>query len=73
VKHLQGTNLRLSLDLTLKHSTTLERSARDIHSSLLRTLINYRRKKFLTLGPGFLKLELCSEVKIKTLCCMDQK
>jgi hypothetical protein len=32
--------------------TRLERLAMDKHSSLLQKLVNYDRKKFITLGPG---------------------
>jgi hypothetical protein len=32
----------------------LERFARDEHSSLLRTSVNYRRKKFYKNGPVFI-------------------
>jgi hypothetical protein len=32
----------------------LERPANDKHSSIIRTLINYDRKKFITLGPGLI-------------------
>ena len=37
--------------LTHKHQTKLERFARDKHSSLLYTLINYWRKMFYNIGP----------------------
>ncbi len=37
--------------LTCKHQTRLERLARDKHSSLLRTFVNYGRKSFIILGP----------------------
>jgi hypothetical protein len=41
-----------ALGLFHKHSTRLERLARDKHTSLLRTFANYGRKSFVTLGPG---------------------
>ncbi len=37
--------------LTHKHQTKLERSARDKHSSLLRTFVKYNHKKFYNIGP----------------------
>jgi hypothetical protein len=37
--------------LTRKHKTRLERLAWDKHSSLLRKLVNYGRKKFYRIGP----------------------
>ncbi len=37
--------------LTCKHYTRLERLARHKHSSLLRKLVNYARKKFYSIGP----------------------
>jgi hypothetical protein len=37
--------------LTHKHKTSLERVARDKHSSLLRTFTNYGRKKGCKIGP----------------------
>jgi hypothetical protein len=36
--------------LTHKHQTRLERLAKDKHSSLLRTLVNYGRKTFYNIG-----------------------
>jgi hypothetical protein len=37
--------------LTYKHKTRLVMLARDKHSSLLQTFINYRRTKFYNIGP----------------------
>jgi hypothetical protein len=36
---------------THKYYTRLDRLARNKHSILLRTFVNYDRKKFITLGP----------------------
>ncbi len=36
---------------TNTHETKLERLSRDKHSSLLRTFVNYGRKKFYNIGP----------------------
>ncbi len=38
--------------LTHKHWPMLERPAMDKHFSLLRTLVNYERKKVCNFGPG---------------------
>ncbi len=38
--------------LTGKNYTNMEMLARDKHSSLLRTFVNYGCKSFITLGPG---------------------
>jgi hypothetical protein len=46
MKHLEGALLRYASSLTCKHCTGLERLARAKHSGLLRTLVNYERKKF---------------------------
>ncbi len=48
------------LNLTSKHKTKLDRTARDKHTSLLNTFINYDYKIFITLVPGlvFTKLVL---------------
>jgi hypothetical protein len=43
---------RVSFSHTRKHKTGVKRLARDKHSSLLRTLINYGNKKFVILGPA---------------------
>ncbi len=39
-------------DLNHKLQVRLERLARDKHSSLLLTLVNYECKKFFNIGPG---------------------
>ncbi len=41
-----------ALGLTHKHWTSLERLARDKHSSLYRKSINYRKKSFIRLATG---------------------
>ncbi len=41
-----------ALCLAHKHSTRLERPAKDKHSSLLLTHVNYGHTRFITLGPG---------------------
>jgi hypothetical protein len=41
--------------LTHKHYTWLEKSERDKHSSLLRTLVKYCRRKFYKIGTGATK------------------
>ncbi len=41
VVYLKGASLRVGSRLTLKHHTILERLARDEHSSLLQTIVNY--------------------------------
>jgi hypothetical protein len=37
--------------LTCKHQTRLDSLARDKHSSLIRKIVNYDRKKFYRIGP----------------------
>ncbi len=44
-------NLWLAPGLIHKHYTRLERPARDKHSSLVQTFVNYGRKKFYKVGP----------------------
>jgi len=44
--------------LTCKHCTRLERLARDKRSCLLRTFVNYGRKKFYNIGPRLLESPL---------------
>ncbi len=44
--------VRVSSGLTNNHYTRLKRQARDKHYSLLRTFVNYGRKKFYNIGPG---------------------
>jgi hypothetical protein len=52
MEHLEDAPLKGRLPAhTRKRYTRLERLARDKHSSLLRTLINYGRKKFYNIGP----------------------
>ncbi len=41
---------RIGTGLTHKHKTRMEKFARDEHSSLLRTFVNYRHKKFYNIG-----------------------
>ncbi len=41
---------RVGCGLTHKHLTTLEKLARDKHTSLLRKSVNYRHKKFYNIG-----------------------
>jgi hypothetical protein len=40
-----------ALGFTHRHQTRLESLARDIHYSLLRTIVNYGRNKFYNIGP----------------------
>jgi hypothetical protein len=55
VEHLKGTaNVR----------TRLERLSRDKHSSLLRSLANYDRKKFYNIGPGCVFAKLLTKILI---------
>jgi len=42
---------RVGSNLTHKHYTKLEKSARDKHSSLSQTFVNYSCKKFCNIGP----------------------
>ena len=49
---LEESSNQVGSGLTLKHSTRLERLAKDKHSSLLRKSVNYGRKKFYSKG-GF--------------------
>jgi hypothetical protein len=44
---------RVGSCFTNRHYTKLERLAMDKHSSLLRTFVNYGRKKFYNIGPSF--------------------
>ncbi len=53
---------RIGFYFTNKHWTKLERLARDEHSSLLQTFLNYARKSFLTLGPGTCTVKLITAV-----------
>ncbi len=57
-----GTKTSLSQITTMKSLTTSEKLSLDKHSSLLRTFINYGRKKFYNIGPRGLhykKLRIC--------------
>ncbi len=47
---------RVGSSPTSKHQTRLKRLAKDKHSSLLRTFVNYVRKKFCNIGPSVIKL-----------------
>jgi hypothetical protein len=49
---------RVGSSLTHKHYIRLEKPIRDKHSSLLRTLLNYSRKKFITLCPAIIFIKL---------------
>ncbi len=42
---------RVGSGLTRKHNTSLKGFARDIHSSLLGTFVNYKTKKFYKIWP----------------------
>ncbi len=56
---LFGCSTQVGYSLTHKHQSRLERLARDKHSSLLRTFVNYGRKKFYNvdpMGPNVIKL-----------------
>ncbi len=46
--HIRCSTLGWAPGLTHKHNSRLERSARDKHSSLLRTFVNYGRNSFIT-------------------------
>ncbi len=51
--------IHLGSSLTSKDETSLERFARDKHSSLLRKSVNYGQKSFITLGPGQNVKKIC--------------
>jgi hypothetical protein len=58
VYDLKGAPLYVRLlDLAHKHKTRLAKLARDKHSSLLRTFVNYGRKKFYEIGTN-----VCREI-----------
>ncbi len=47
-----GKFTQVGLGLTHKDQTRMKNLARDKHSNLLRTFVNFGRKSFMTLGPG---------------------
>jgi hypothetical protein len=51
VEHLKGASPSKALALLSKYETKLERFARNKHSSLLLTFVNYFGKIFITLDP----------------------
>jgi hypothetical protein len=59
--------------LTRKHSTSLEKLARDKHPSLLRISVNYGQKSFITLGPDRVKHTSLLFMKKKSLFTRDPK
>ncbi len=52
VEHLLDVHLRKHRLYSQIHRTRLEKPARDKRSSLLRTFVNYARKKFYNIGPS---------------------
>ncbi len=56
--HLRFSTLGQAPGLTHKYKTRLERLDRDKRSSLLRTLVNYGRKKFYSIEPWFVRLQI---------------
>jgi hypothetical protein len=53
--------------LSHKYSTRLESLARDKHSSLLRTFVNYGRKKFYIIGPCIVRYHMCLVMHLEDL------
>ncbi len=51
VQNLKVSSIGVGSCFTNKYQTRLERLSRDKHSGLLRTFVNYVRKKFYNIGP----------------------
>jgi hypothetical protein len=60
-----SSHLAYALDLTHKHLTWLEKTARDKHSSLLRKLVNVQ--SFMIFSPGFNIIKLFSRQNLHLL------
>jgi len=68
---LRCSTLGCAPSLTHQHETKLERPARDKHSSLLDTFVNYRCKRFMTLGPGCYSLKKISDLALLSFCIIE--